>query len=89
MVVGLQLPVQLHPKVVRSNPADGELYPIQHLRDKVCQWLDTGQWFSPVSSTNKTNCHDITEILLIAALKTHKRPKPWLILQSIDAFESL
>jgi hypothetical protein len=27
----------------------------------------TGQWFSPgppVSSTNKTDCHDITEILL-------------------------
>jgi hypothetical protein len=31
---------------------------------KVCQWLVTGQWFSPVSSTNKTDCHDITEILL-------------------------
>jgi hypothetical protein len=33
--------------------------------DKVCQWLATGQWFShgtPVSSTNKTGCHDITEI---------------------------
>jgi hypothetical protein len=29
------------------------------------------QWFSPglpVSSTNKTECHDITEILLKAAL---------------------
>jgi hypothetical protein len=23
-----------------------------------------GQWFSPVSSINKTDCHDITEILL-------------------------
>jgi hypothetical protein len=35
------------------------------LCDKVCQWLVTGQWFSPgntVSSTNKTDCHDITEI---------------------------
>jgi hypothetical protein len=33
--------------------------------DKVCQWLATGQWFSPdtpVSSTNKTDHHDITEI---------------------------
>ena len=33
----------------------------------VCQWLATGWWFSagtPVSSTNKTDCHDITEILL-------------------------
>jgi hypothetical protein len=37
------------------------------LRDKVCQWLATGRWFSPdipVSSTNKTDLHDITEILL-------------------------
>ena len=24
----------------------------------------TGRWFSPVSSINKTDCHDITEILL-------------------------
>ena len=35
--------------------------------DKVCQWLVTGQWFSlvtPVSSTNKTDRHDITELLL-------------------------
>jgi hypothetical protein len=33
---------------------------------KVCQWLATGRWFSlgtPVSSTNKTDHHDITEIL--------------------------
>jgi hypothetical protein len=37
------------------------------LCDKVCQWLAAGQWFSlgtPVSSTNKTDCHDIVEILL-------------------------
>ena len=35
------------------------------LCDKVCQW-----WFSPVSSTNETDCHDITEILLKVALST-------------------
>jgi hypothetical protein len=38
------------------------------LCDKVCQWLATGQWFSPgtpVSSTNKTDRYDITEILLL------------------------
>jgi hypothetical protein len=43
------------------------------LCDKVCQWLATGRWFSsdtPVSSTNKTDCHDITEILLKVALNT-------------------
>ena len=40
---------------------------------KVCQWLPTGRWFSPctsVSSTNKTDRHDITEILLKVALNT-------------------
>jgi hypothetical protein len=31
-------------------------------------WLATGQWFSWVSSTKKTACHDITEILLKVAL---------------------
>ena len=43
------------------------------LCDKVCQWLAAGLWFSPyslVSSTNKTDCHDITEILLKVALNT-------------------
>jgi hypothetical protein len=32
----------------------------------------TGWWFSPVSSINKTDCHDITEILLKVALNTTK-----------------
>jgi len=46
------------------------------LCDKVCQWLVTGQWFSPctlVSSTNKTDRHDRTEILLKVALNTIKQ----------------
>ena len=46
------------------------------LCDKVCQWLASGRWFSPgapVSSTNKTDCHDITEILLKVALNTIKQ----------------
>ena len=38
--------------------------------DKVSQWLVTGQCFSTVSSTNKTDRHDITEILLKLALNT-------------------
>jgi hypothetical protein len=36
----------------------------------------TGRWFSPdpqVSSTNKTDHHDITEILLKVALNTTKK----------------
>jgi hypothetical protein len=41
--------------------------------DKVCQWLAIGLWFSPgilVSSTNKIDHNDITEILLKVALNT-------------------
>ena len=41
----------------------------------LCQWLVTGRWCSlgtPVSSTNKTDRHDITEILLKVALNTIK-----------------
>ena len=47
------------------------------LCDKVCQWLATGWWFSQstsVSSTNKTDCHDITEILLKVVLNTTNNP---------------
>ena len=43
------------------------------LCDKVCQWLATGLWFSvgtPVSSTNKTDHHDITGLLLKEVLNT-------------------
>jgi hypothetical protein len=43
------------------------------LCDQVCQWLATGRWFSPdtqVSSTNKTDHHNITEILLKVELNT-------------------
>jgi len=45
------------------------------LCDKVCQWLATGRWFSlgtPVSSTNKINRHDASDILLKEALNTIK-----------------
>ena len=41
------------------------------LCDQVCQWLAAGWWLSPgtpLSSTNKTSLHDITEILLKMAL---------------------
>ena len=43
------------------------------LCDKVCQCLTAGQWISLntlVSSTNKTNRHDTTEVLLKVALNT-------------------
>ena len=46
------------------------------LCDKVCQWLATSRWFSPgppISSTKKSDRHDVTEILLEVALSTIKQ----------------
>jgi hypothetical protein len=46
------------------------------LCDKVCRWLATDRWCSPcppVSSTNKTDRHDIAEILSKVALNTIKQ----------------
>ena len=61
--------------------------------DKVCQWPMTGQWFTPgtpVSSTNKTDCHDITEILLTVALNiitlNHMLKILYMISQSSDIY---
>jgi hypothetical protein len=45
----------------------------QYQRSERLQWLVAGRWFSPstpVFSTNKTDRHDITEILLKVALNT-------------------
>ena len=53
-----------------SRLTHAEVYSIQHYVIKVFQWLVAGRWFSPVSSTNKTDIHDITEILLKVALNT-------------------
>jgi hypothetical protein len=49
---------------------------VQHYVIKVCPWLATGRWFSsspPVFSANKTDRHDITEILLKVTLNTIKQ----------------
>ena len=43
------------------------LYFTLTLCDKICQWFSPG---TPVSSTNKTYCHDITEILLKVTVST-------------------
>ena len=54
-------------KVVSSNALDTTLY------DKICQWLAAGRWFSLgtlVSSTNKTDRHDISKLLLTVVLNT-------------------
>jgi hypothetical protein len=50
------------------------------LCDKACRWLVTGRWFSlgtPVSSINKTDCHNIAEILLKLTLNI-LRPKKYM-----------
>ena len=58
-------------KVVISNPTQGEVYSIQFYVIKfVSDLWQTGQWYSPqvTGFTYKTDCHDITEILLKVAL---------------------
>jgi len=70
--LALQLPVQSVPfstKVVSLNPVHGEVYSIQYYVIMFV-WFTTGRWFSPVSSTNKAYCHDITEVLLKVVLNT-------------------
>ena len=48
------------------------------LCDKVCQWLATGRWFfpgPPVSSTNKTDRHDIAGNTVESDVKHHQTTK--------------
>ena len=50
------------------------------LCDQVYQWFATGGWFSPgtlVSSTNKTDCHDIAKILLKGVLNNMTPDPIW------------
>ena len=61
------------------------------LCDKVCQWLAERLWFSPgspVSSTNKTDCHDITKTLLKVMLKHHKPQTQTIFMQILKQFHS-
>jgi hypothetical protein len=63
--------VPITSKVVSSNTVHGRGVLDTTLYDTVCQLIVTGQWFSPgapVSLTNKTESHDIAEILLKVAL---------------------
>jgi len=74
MVVGLRTTYAnkcLSPLQFESRSWQGVLETT--LCDKVCQCLAASQWFSPgtqVSSTSKTDCQDITEILLKVVLNT-------------------
>ena len=47
-----------------------QVYSIQHYVIKFVSYDRSFKWFSPVSSTNKTDRHDIIQILLKVALNT-------------------
>jgi hypothetical protein len=85
----LQLPVPSVPittKVVSLNLVYGEMYLDASLCDEVYQWLVAGWWFSlgtQVTSSNKIDCYDITEIVLKVTLK-HYNPNPYPILNLSD-----
>ena len=71
-------------EVVSSNPIQAGVLDAT-LCDKVCQSPAAGLWFSPcipVSFTNKTDRHDITEILLKVALNTITKSSLYILLRS-------
>ena len=47
------------------------------LCDKVCQWLAASRWVSVVYTINKSDRHDITQILLKMALNTINLTNDW------------
>ena len=59
MVVGFKITYAITTTVVSLNPA--------HVLHTISLSLAAGQWFSADSSTNKTDRHEITEILLKVA----------------------
>jgi hypothetical protein len=70
---GLISKLQENVLISQMHCCDNFFLNLNSLCDKVCQWLVAGQWFSlgsPVSSTTKTDGHDITEILLKVALNS-------------------
>jgi len=64
--------VSITTKVLNLNPAHGEVYSVQHYVKGFSVTCGRFVLFSrySVSSTNKTDHHDITEILLKVALNT-------------------
>ena len=62
--------VPITTKVVSSNLAHGKVYSIQHYVIKFISNLWQVSDFLWFFFTNKTDCHDITEILLKVALNT-------------------
>ena len=72
-------PVTNTTNVVSSNPVHGAVYLIQHYVIKFVSYCDR----SVVFSTNKTDRHDITEILFKVALNTINLPNLNLLLEAI------
>jgi hypothetical protein len=61
--------------VKNGEKTPGNLTTSYEKSDKVYQLLAHGRWFfpgTPASSTTKTGCHDIAEILLKVALNTNQ-----------------
>jgi hypothetical protein len=79
VIVFLQLPVQsmsITTDILSSNPAHGKVYSIQHYVIKFVSDFQQVSGFLQVlwfSSTNKTDRHDITEILLKVTFNTITR----------------
>ena len=67
-------PVPITTKVVSLNPAHGEVLLIQHYVIKLVSDLRQVGGFLRFSSTNKTDHHDITEILMKVVLNTITKP---------------
>ena len=59
-----------HHNIVSSNPSHGKVYSIQHYVIKFVSDLRQVSGFLLVLSTNKTDHHNITEILYKLALNT-------------------
>jgi hypothetical protein len=60
------------------------------LCDNVCHWLATSQWFSPgtpISSTNKTDRQELTEILLKVAFNTINQTTRYIIVNTTDTWK--
>ena len=75
-------------KALSSNLVHGEVYSIQHYVIKFVSELRQAGGFLrvlryPVSSTNKGDRHDITEILLKVLLNTINKPTSHYLLRSL------
>jgi hypothetical protein len=82
--------VPITTNVVSSNPVHGEVYSIQYYVIKFASDLrQVGGFFpgTPVSFTNETDHHDITEILLKVTLNTINQPTNQRIWDDVSEFD--